>query len=363
MNKVKVVKKGGASQIVIKSLKGQQVSANEVYSINTDKVDGLLRLDVIYKGKNFMLVYKTTGLITLREYLATPLTKSRFAKILKDILSNLKSLTMAYFNSQNLLLDLQSVMVNPATQSIHFVYVPVQPFENNTNLRTFLLDIVRRSSFAQGENTSYVKEYINILNSGINFSVFELEEYVKKISSGEDTSRETERCLKCGFLVMNGMKFCPNCGLEVDSSVIRTGLKQVYNPLEEMPVKKQKEEQQFKEAEELVHDGTIGSQISLKASGTPFLFQQSTGIKWGLNPVTLIGKDPYVSNITVANNVAVSREHAKIIISDNRYFIVDLNSTNKTYVNERQIQPNTQVELENNDIIKLANELFVFGIE
>lgn len=39
----------GTSQLMIKSLKGQQLSEHEVYSINNNEVRGLLHLDVVQK--------------------------------------------------------------------------------------------------------------------------------------------------------------------------------------------------------------------------------------------------------------------------------------------------------------------------
>ena len=52
MNKIKVKSKLGLSQLILKSLKGQQLNENEVYAINSNKVDGLLHLDVVQKGKS-----------------------------------------------------------------------------------------------------------------------------------------------------------------------------------------------------------------------------------------------------------------------------------------------------------------------
>lgn len=73
MNKTKIVNKLGLSQLIIKSLKGQQLNENEVYAINSNKVDGLLRLDVVQKGTSFKLIYNITGFTTLKDYLTTPL--------------------------------------------------------------------------------------------------------------------------------------------------------------------------------------------------------------------------------------------------------------------------------------------------
>ena len=90
MNRIKKKTKFGNTQIIIKSTKGQQLNENEVYDINTNKVEGLLHLEVVKQEKYFRLFYNVTGFITLRDYLSIPLDRDRFAKILENILQNLQ---------------------------------------------------------------------------------------------------------------------------------------------------------------------------------------------------------------------------------------------------------------------------------
>ena len=125
MNKMKNVNKKGVSQIIIKSQKGQQLSQNEVYFLGTNRVSGLLHLDVVQRGAAFKLIYDTTGFITFKKFLAMPLNKEAFAKMLQTILLALKAMDDAFLNQRCLLMDFDNVMVNPITQEIFFVYVPV----------------------------------------------------------------------------------------------------------------------------------------------------------------------------------------------------------------------------------------------
>jgi len=48
----------------------------------------------------------------------------------------------------------------------------------------------------------------------------------------------------------------------------------------------------------------------------------------------IIGRDP--GNDVQIDNIAVSREHAKIVRDQNYYLIEDLNSTNGTFVNGKK---------------------------
>lgn len=52
-------------------------------------------------------------------------------------------------------------------------------------------------------------------------------------------------------------------------------------------------------------------------------------------PVFRIGKEKSYVDYFVSDNTAVSRSHANIITRGNKYYIVDTNSTNHTFVNEK----------------------------
>lgn len=73
-----------------------------------------------------------------------------------------------------------------------------------------------------------------------------------------------------------------------------------------------------------------------------------------------IGKTKDSVDYRIKNNPSISRIHASIIVRSNQYFVRDHNSTNKTYLNGIVINPNTDVEIKENDNLRLANEEFVF---
>ena len=79
-------------------------------------------------------------------------------------------------------------------------------------------------------------------------------------------------------------------------------------------------------------------------------------------PVFRIGKENKYSDYVVRDNDKVSRSHADIITRGHRYFIMDLNSTNRTFINDRQIPARQEVEVYNGDQLKLADEEFEFRI-
>ena len=95
----------------------------------------------------------------------------------------------------------------------------------------------------------------------------------------------------------------------------------------------------------------------------PYMIRKSNYDKIEINkPVFRIGKERSYVDCFVANNNAVSRLHADIITKNDRYFIKDNNSTNKTHVNGMPLQPMVEVEIHEGDEIVLANEPFEFHI-
>lgn len=75
-----------------------------------------------------------------------------------------------------------------------------------------------------------------------------------------------------------------------------------------------------------------------------------------------MGKERSYVDYFIGDNTAISRSHADFIIRDGKYYIVDKNSTNHTFVNGIMIQSNVETAITHGDIIRLANEDFEFRL-
>jgi hypothetical protein len=64
----------------------------------------------------------------------------------------------------------------------------------------------------------------------------------------------------------------------------------------------------------------------------------------------------------VIDNKAVGKIHAEIVKKGERFYIIDLNSVNGTFVNGERIVCNTETLIKNGDKIALANEVFTFTV-
>ena len=67
-------------------------------------------------------------------------------------------------------------------------------------------------------------------------------------------------------------------------------------------------------------------------------------------------KGPHAAQL--AGFPVISSSHAKITQTNNQWFITDLKSTNKTYINGTKLEPDIPVKIKQNDVVILANVTF-----
>lgn len=91
------------------------------------------------------------------------------------------------------------------------------------------------------------------------------------------------------------------------------------------------------------------------------LVRAKTGEKIAINkPAFRIGKEKSYVDYFIGDNTAISRSHADIIMRNGNYYIIDLNSTNHTFVNETIVESGTENLIKAGDKIRLGNEVFDF---
>ena len=101
--------------------------------------------------------------------------------------------------------------------------------------------------------------------------------------------------------------------------------------------------------------------VAQNAKPCPYLIRSNSREKIKLNkPRFKIGKERSYVDYFIGNNSAISRSHADIIVREDGCYIIDMNSTNHTYVNGEMVQSGTEYKLENGCTVCLANEEFNF---
>ena len=101
------------------------------------------------------------------------------------------------------------------------------------------------------------------------------------------------------------------------------------------------------------------------APAGPYLSIVSSGAHIPLveQPELLIGREDDISGIYPDVDMTphdgeeggISRRHAKLIHDQGAWFVIDLDSTNGTFVNEAEVTPKTRVALKDGDTIRLGD--------
>lgn len=360
------------SFLIIKGLKGQQLNARDIEAIRTRSIDGLIPVEVENKGKKCKLTYNTTGYINLNQYLATPINKEIFTMMIENIFTIFQTMKKKYYDTKCLLLNFKYIMVNPSTKKINFIYVPFQFYDNAKPIKDFYLSLANKPIFEAGESTDYVKEYIMILNTGINFSEFELEQYIRKLTGKIINITDDYKCPKCGKTNEKSAKFCYFCGNQLLIDKVRKDA--VYQPIPEKENISLKVSESGKSGTLVLGqtETTNDNQSETVVLGSEELVKRPvlciTRVKDGSKTfdkkdVFIIGKEADSTDLCISDNNVISRNHASIIYRDNQYAVVDQKSTNGTYLNDFKLTPLEPVLIEDQSRLKLANEEFVLTIQ
>jgi hypothetical protein len=95
--------------------------------------------------------------------------------------------------------------------------------------------------------------------------------------------------------------------------------------------------------------------------GPPMLLRKKNNETIYINKnVFRIGRENGKVDYCVTDNKKVSRAHIDIVTRDEKIYVIDLRSKNRTFVNERALAANVESELQDGDVIKLSDEEFVF---
>lgn len=95
----------------------------------------------------------------------------------------------------------------------------------------------------------------------------------------------------------------------------------------------------------------------------PYLKRVSTNEVIRLTkPSFRVGTKELMTDYAIKGNDTISRSHADFKTRGSEYYVLDLSSSNKTYVNNKAIPALIEVRIYPNDVIRLSNEDFIFSV-
>ena len=238
--------------------------------------------------------YNIQGFTTIKEYISKDISKDKFITMLLNIINTIRKLQFRGVKLKNIILKPEQIFINKNNLKIKMICIPISNKNIDRTLKELLKEIILSAEFDYNENCKYVRDILRFVEEN------DCNDFV---------------------VLQDGIEKCLDDSNKEQSNV---------------PKKTEKREKQ-----------------------QAYLIRLSTDERINIDkPIFRIGKVKHNADYKITNNTAVSRKHAEIIKKNNEYFILDVGSTNHTFINGDRIEEKKEIPLEDGDIIKLGNEEF-----
>jgi len=330
MGKTSVEQRKGKYLVVNQLTYPEAINERELQGIARGLVESLIPVHTEKNKKGFVLKSSIEGMISLQSYFSAVVSKSMFLDVIVQMAAIVKECEKNLMNVNNLMLDDQYIFLEPRTQNVKCIFWPIVNNQNGYTLSEFFQDLPSRTVFTKQEDHEYITNYLDYFKNHTPFSINGFEKYIFELI-GKTVENKTH--IPSGSIRVGDTSRFSKKAEEVKGNLSNIA----YNPLNKSKV--------FEEP------------------AFPYLIREKTQEKISVNkPDFRIGKKSSYCDYLVSNNNAVSRNHADIITRNRRYYIIDNNSTNKTYVDGRAIPVQKEIEIFSGTKLRLANEDFVFYI-
>ncbi len=356
----KNIKTNKNQKVIYKLGKFQSLNILEIAVLQRENNANFLSFEVQENKKGTTLSFYFDSAISLPDFLKmSVLSKRLFVYILNQFLRVTRAVEFNHLNKNLVVYDIRYIYIEPQSWHVRFLYMPIQPIEIPGTCRSALKELIQHATFDPNETLDYVQEFIRLINNNSVFSLLELENFAKR-HDGKAQEEKNKVCLQCDFLLSTSDMECPVCGKKCGRHISKSRGQVPVNgePLSE-------HDDSVEPRYSIGEDGNGGISFFKAANDRTIhkivLRGKSGDIIIKKTPFRL-GKQVDIVDYCIKNN-AVSRRHAEIIISGTKCYVVDLNSTNGTFINGRRLPADFQAEIKNNDILVFGNEQFRVIVE
>lgn len=301
------------------------------------------------KKRNLIEFYGPIG-ISLYERLKKPVTKYDFLFIMEQIVDIVQKIKLNSLNIGNVVFDVHYVFINETTRELQFLYLPLENRTREADVMAFIEQIIYASKPLPENDMEYISRFVYFMKAVSAFDADKTEKYIMEEDRSIVNTVKRHNVGQSGFMTdKQAAYYAHYAGHDAGE---KTGV------LVEETELLDEEATGILDMDEEATGLLNGQQERIRYAS---LYRQLTQETILLNkPVFRIGKERSYSDYFVSNNDKVSRSHADIIARGNRFFIVDLNSKNRTFVNGVPIPVQQEMEIYDGDRIRLANEEFEF---
>lgn len=326
MSKLKVSIKKSTVTAMMKAGRKERINETELSQLARIKPCGIMH---VTKTKKDSVIYTCPANINLTDRLKKAISKYDFFFMIEQIVIMVEDVYNNGLNVNSVRFNMDDVYINEMTKEMYFIYFPIVGGQESADIVGFIENIIYTMTPVINEDTNYISRFMYYVRSFNGFNGNAIEKYI---------SRE-ERA------VVNVLK---NTAVTMQQQIMQQVM------------------QGSMDGTTVLSDDGISVQQIQQMQPVNYHFasltRQVTGEKIELaKPSFVLGKNPEKSDYAVADNTNISRVHAVITTRNGRYYVMDQNSTNGTFINGRIIKAGQETEILPGDCLMLANEEFIFN--
>lgn len=326
MSKLKVSIKKSTVTAMMKAGRKERINETELSQLARIKPCGIMH---VTKTKKDSVIYTCPANINLTDRLKKAISKYDFFFMIEQIVIMVEDVYNNGLNVNSVRFNMDDVYINEMTKEMYFIYFPIVGGQESADIVGFIENIIYTMTPVINEDTNYISRFMYYVRSFHGFNGNAIEKYI---------SRE-ERA------VVNVLK---NKAVTMQQQIMQQVM------------------QGSMDGTTVLSDDGISVQQIQQMQPVNYHFasltRQVTGEKIELGkPSFMLGKNPEKSDYAVADNTNISRVHAVITMRNGRYYVMDQNSTNGTFINGRIIKAGQETEILPGDCLMLANEEFIFN--
>ena len=330
MSKLKVSIKKSTVTAMMKAGRKERINETELSQLARIKPCGIMH---VTKTKKDSVIYTCPANINLTDRLKKAISKYDFFFMIEQIVIMVEDVYNNGLKVNSVRFNMDDVYINEMTKEMYFIYFPIVGGQESADIVGFIENIIYTMTPVINEDTNYISRFMYYVRSFHGFNGNAIEKYI---------SRE-ERA------VVNVLK---NKAVTMQQTMQQQIMQQVM--------------QGSMDGTTVLSDDGISVQQIQQMQPVNYHFasltRQVTGEKIELGkPSFVLGKNPEKSDYAVADNTNISRVHAVITMRNGRYYVMDQNSTNGTFINGRIIKAGQETEILPGDCLMLANEEFIFN--
>lgn len=330
MSKLKVSIKKSTVTAMMKAGRKERINETELSQLARIKPCGIMH---VTKTKKDSVIYTCPANINLTDRLKKAISKYDFFFMIEQIVIMVEDVYNNGLNVNSVRFNMDDVYINEMTKEMYFIYFPIVGGQESADIVGFIENIIYTMTPVINEDANYISRFMYYVRSFHGFNGNAIEKYI---------SRE-ERA------VVNVLK---NKAVTMQQTMQQQIMQQAM--------------QGSMDGTTVLSDDGISVQQIQQMQPVNYHFasltRQVTGEKIELGkPSFVLGKNPEKSDYAVADNTNISRVHAVITTRNGRYYVMDQNSTNGTFINGRIIKAGQETEILPGDCLMLANEEFIFN--